>query len=222
MSRSAFVQPLAAYMSWFSEFLTETFRKCQNSKKGLADHLFEYVWVEIQGPKITCFDHGWVCEAFGNVKKLEVTPMARTAQIIPLPLLPLWPMAVRGNQLSPVATIWASSRLFPKWSFLWSSPTSCQPPPTDCPKPSGRSCRGLWPLDSSREPGSRPETRILKFSDCPWVALDPPKCFRSTWILMKCAAGLDHHHEAALTVYGQAQRSQCRPAEGPLGNKAIN
>ena len=56
-------------MSWFSEFLTETFRKCQNSKKGLADHLFEYVWVEIQGPKITCFDHGWVCEAFGNVKK---------------------------------------------------------------------------------------------------------------------------------------------------------
>ena len=138
------------------------------------------------------------------------------------PVASLTDGARRPNQLGAVATIWASSRLFPKWSFLWSSPTSCQPPPTDCPKPSGRSCRGLWPLDSSREPGSRPETRILKFSDCAWVALDPPKCFRSTWILMKCAAGLDHHHEAALTVYGQAQRSQCRPAEGPLGNKAIN
>ena len=129
------------------------------------------------------------------------------------PVASLTDGARRPNQLGAVATIWASSRLFPKWSFLWSASASCLPPPTDCPKPSGRSWR---PLAIRFITGARITARRDQNSQI-WVLT------QAGVVVAGGKAELRWIGQATLPVYDQQpRRHQCRPAEGPLGNKAIN
>ena len=187
-------------MSWFAEFSTKTFRKCQNALKGLGGPFV--VWVGCDPRRGPQNNLHWPQRGFW---KKNPGLISATVQIIPL--LPLWPMAVRGNQLSSVATIWASSRLFPKWSFLW-----CQLPKPTHWLPQTIRQELPRPLAIRFITGARITARDQNSQIFSLLSLDPG-AFRDGKLLDEYSTH---------TLWQGPHHRQCRPAEGPLGNKAIN